>query len=81
MVEIKLRSDHPSSMEERISKRLNNSGDTKDADVVVKKGEGPTRAFTNIHHGGTAKQHGPDAKGEGDIYSRPRGVNNPKGEI
>jgi hypothetical protein len=36
-------------MEERIADRLRNSGDPH-ADIVTKHGEGPTRAFTNIHH-------------------------------
>jgi hypothetical protein len=62
------------SMEQRVADRLKNSGDTANADHSVVHGTGPTRTHTNIHHGGTAKQHGPDHKGEGDITGRPRGV-------
>jgi hypothetical protein len=36
------------SMEERISNRLRNSGEGLKADVVVKKGDGPTRTYHNI---------------------------------
>jgi len=66
--------------EARIASRLRNSGG-EEADHIVQKGSGPTRTFTNIHHPGSARQHGPDNKGEGDINNRPRGSNNPKGEI
>jgi hypothetical protein len=37
--------------EQRIAARLRNSG-SPEADVVVQKGEGPTRNFTNIHTAG-----------------------------
>jgi hypothetical protein len=50
MPDIKLRSDQPASMEERINKRLQNSGDAKHADVVVKTGDSARRTFHNIHH-------------------------------
>jgi hypothetical protein len=36
------------SMEERISNRLKNSGEGLNADVVVRKGDGPTRTYHNI---------------------------------
>jgi hypothetical protein len=62
------------SMEQRIADRLKNSGDTANADHVVQKGEGPTRTFTNIHHGGTAHKHGSGNPGEGDIHGNKRGV-------
>ena len=78
MVETKLTGK---SMEQRVADRLKNSGDTKNADHSVVHGTGPTRTHTNIHLTGTAKQHGPDNKGEGDIYQRPRGSANPQGEI
>jgi hypothetical protein len=65
--------------EERIASRLRNSGG-EEADHIVKKGEGPTRTVTNIHHGGTARQHGGDATGVG-IDGRTRGSANPKGEL
>jgi len=42
--------DHPSSMADRVTKRLRNSGDVKHADVTVQKGSSPNRTFTNIHH-------------------------------
>ena len=67
--------------EARIANRLRNSGVTEEADHVVQKGSGPTRAFTNIHHKGNVLQRGPDNKGEGSILNEPRGVNNPKGQI
>ena len=65
MVETKLRSDQPSSMTERISKRLQPS--CGDADEQITKGSGPTRTVTAIHHGGTARTHGETNKGEGNI--------------
>ena len=61
------------SMEQRITDRLKNSGDAKNADVVVQKGEGPTRAFTNIHHGGTARRHGEGNRGEPGVDGKMRG--------
>jgi hypothetical protein len=42
--------DHPSSMAERVAKRLRNSGDVKHADVSTTHGTGPTRTHTQIHH-------------------------------
>jgi len=59
---------------ETIARRLRNSGDAQNADVVVQKGEGPTRTYHNIFHGGTAKQHGAGHPGEGDIRGNKRGV-------
>jgi hypothetical protein len=50
MPHIKTSPDHPSSMAERVSKRLRPSCDTKNADVFVQKGTGPTRTATAIHH-------------------------------
>jgi hypothetical protein len=50
MPHIKTSPDHPSSMAERVAKRLRNSGDVKHADVTVQKGSSPTRTFTNIHY-------------------------------
>jgi hypothetical protein len=81
-VEVKYDRNHPAGAtpEARISARLRNSGG-EEADHIVQKGSGPTRTFTNIHHPGSARQHGPDAKGEGDITGRPRGSNNTQGEI
>ena len=72
MTETKLRSDQPSSMAERISNRLKNSGDTANADVVPKTGDSARRTFHNIHNPGSAKRHGPSASGEGDVSGRPR---------
>jgi hypothetical protein len=79
MPEIKTHPDRPSSMEQRITNRLRNSGDTKNADVVVQKGDSPSRTCTNVHHS-RVQQYGPDVKGV-DIHGRPRGSNNPRGEI
>ena len=72
MTEVKTHRDHPTTMSERIAKRLRNSGDPN-ADIVTKTGDGPTRVFHNISHSGTADQHGPVHKGEGDITGKPRG--------
>jgi hypothetical protein len=66
MVEVKTHSQHPSSMAERIEKRLRNSGG-EEADHVVQKGDGPTRTITNIHLPGSARKHGKDNPGEGSI--------------
>jgi hypothetical protein len=46
----------------------------------VQKGSGPTRAFTNIHHPGSARQHGADHPGEPGIDGKMRGPANPKGQ-
>jgi hypothetical protein len=50
MAHIKTSPDHPASMAERISKRLQPSCDKEHADVFVVKGTGPTRTATAIHH-------------------------------
>src|SRR5262245_38187197 len=71
-MEIKTHSAHPTSMAERIAKRLRNSGDAKNADEVVQKGEGPTRTFHNLHNHGSACQHGKPHPGEGDIHGNKR---------
>jgi hypothetical protein len=59
--------------EARIANRLRNSGG-EEADHIVQKGSGPTRIFTNIHHPGSARQHGSGNPGEGDILGNKRGV-------
>jgi hypothetical protein len=59
--------------DQRIADRLKNSGDAKHADYVVHKGEGPTRAITNIHHS-RVQQYGDGHPGEGDIRGNKRGV-------
>lgn len=74
MPEIKTRSDQPSSMADRVARRLNNSGDVRNADVVTKTGDTARRTFHNIHYGGTAHTHGETNKGEGDISGNKRGV-------
>jgi hypothetical protein len=73
MVEIKTHRDHPSSMEERINKRLRNSGG-EEADTIVKTGNSARRTFHNIHNPGSARQHGAGNDGEGSIDNKPRGV-------
>jgi hypothetical protein len=80
MVEIKTHRDHPSSMDERIRRRYKNSGG-EEADFTTKIGEGPTRLYHNSHNSANTRQHGPDNKGEGSIDNKPRGSNNPHGEI
>jgi len=49
--DIKLTSDK-GSVADRINARLQSSGVGAGPDVVVKKGDGPTRTITHIHHGG-----------------------------
>jgi hypothetical protein len=68
------------SDEETIARRMRNSGG-EEADKTIKSGEGVRRVYHNIHLSGSAKQHGADNKGEGDIFGRPRGPANPKGQI
>jgi hypothetical protein len=58
MVEVKTHPDHPKSMAERISKRLENSGDAKNADVVTKTGDGARRTYHNIFNAGHKIQPG-----------------------
>jgi hypothetical protein len=73
-VEIKTHRDHPSSMADRINKRLRNSGG-EEADTTVKTGEGPQRVFHNLHNPGSARKHGgSDAPEEPGIDGAKRGV-------
>jgi hypothetical protein len=82
MVEIKTHRDHPSSMEERIRNRLKTSAEPqRGSGAQVKLGDGPTRVVTTVHPSANTRQHGEDNKGEGDIYGRPRGPANTRGEI
>jgi hypothetical protein len=82
MVEVHTHPDHPHSMEERIKRRLHPSAEPQrgsgDQAIV---GSGPNRTITTIHNSGNMRQHGPNAKGEGGIDNKPRGSNNPHGEI
>ncbi len=46
-------------MEQRIADRLRNSGDTSNADIITKHGEGARRTFHNLHmrgQGGAARR-------------------------
>jgi hypothetical protein len=54
VVETRLRSDQPKSMEERITKRLQNSGVGKNhqPDQHVQVGTGPTRTHHNVWESG-----------------------------
>ena len=61
------------SAEETIARRMHNSGGVE-ADKTIKSGEGVRRVFHNIHLSGSAKQHGADNPGEGDIHGNKRGV-------
>ena len=71
MTEVKYRPHHSgNSPEERINSRLNNSGDAKNADVVVKRGDGPTRTFHNVFHAGHKIQPGTAAKETGPTSQR-----------
>jgi len=80
MVEVKTHRDHPASMAERIHRRYKNSGG-EEADSTTKVGEGPTRLYHNQHNPGSARQHGADNSGEGDIYGNKRGPANTRGQI
>ena len=68
------------SAEETIARRLRNSGGVE-ADKTIKSGEGVRRVYHNIHLSGSAKQHGADNPGEGDIHGNKRGPANTKGQI
>jgi hypothetical protein len=72
MTELKTRADQPSSMAERISKRLRNSG-SPSADVVTKTGDSARRTFHNLHFTGNVHRTGEPNKGEGDINGNKRG--------
>jgi hypothetical protein len=61
VVEVKRRSDRPSSDSERVNKRLRNSG-SPEADTVVQRGTGPTRPFTNLHYSGQNDPRGKPSK-------------------
>jgi len=70
MVEVKTHRDHPASMDERVQKRRQNSGDAAHADYVVRGDKG---TITNIHNS-RVQQYGEGNKGEGDIHGHKRGV-------
>jgi hypothetical protein len=55
MTEVKYDKSHHTggTPQERIAARLRNSG-SPEVDVVVQKGDGPGRTFTNIHSAGNA---------------------------
>jgi hypothetical protein len=77
MVEVRYRNDHHAGAtpEARIQHPMRNSGG-EEADHTIKSGDGVRRVYHNVHLSGSAKQHGPSAKGEGDIAGRPRGPAN-----
>jgi hypothetical protein len=75
------RSHHAGATPEaRIHNRQRNSGG-EEADQIVKTGSGERRTFHNIHNSGSARQHGKDNPGEGDICGNQRGPANRDGEI
>ena len=78
-MEVKNRSDK-GGPEQRIRDRLKNSGGEEGYTVHI-GGDAPNRVFHNVHEKGNVQQRGEDNRGEGDINNRPRGVNNPKGQI
>jgi hypothetical protein len=82
MAEVKYNTGHHSGAtpEARFQHRLRNSGG-QEADHIIQSGSGSRRLFHNIHNSGSARQHGSDNKGEGDIYNQPRGSANPRGEV
>jgi hypothetical protein len=80
-MEVKYRRDHHAGADaaSRIASRLRNSGDTKNADAVIQKGDSPLRTYTNVHHS-RVHSYGPDATGV-DIHGNPRGPANRHGEV
>jgi hypothetical protein len=60
MTEVKYDRSHPAGAtpEARLNKRLDNSGDAKNADVVTKHGEGARRTYHNIFNAGHKIQPG-----------------------
>jgi hypothetical protein len=79
--EVKYNTSHHAGAtpEARIANRLRNSGG-EEADHIVKTGTGPTRVIHNIHNPGSARQHGADNPGEGDVFGIKRGPANTKGQ-
>jgi hypothetical protein len=80
MVEIKTHRDHPASMADSITKRLDPSC-SPEADVRSHQGSGPTRVHTGVHFKGNVLQRGPDNRGEPGIDGKMRGPANRTGEI
>jgi hypothetical protein len=60
---VKTNPNHPSSMAERVAKRLEPSAGAGAGDEQVTKGSGPTRTTTTVWHGGTARRQGNPAVG------------------
>jgi hypothetical protein len=79
--EVKYNTNHHAgpNAQARINSRERNSGG-EEADQIVKSGTGPRRVFHNIHNPGSARQHGADNAGEGDLFGNKRGPANPKGQ-
>jgi len=50
--------------EKRIADRLRNSGEGARPDSTTRRGEGPTRAITNMHHSGYQHNSRSNASGE-----------------
>ena len=73
MTEVKTCSEHPSSMAERIEKRLRPSNDAAHADVVKQVGHSPTKTVTSIHHSRNLT-YGEGNAGEGDVDGNKRGT-------
>jgi hypothetical protein len=68
--------------EERIRNRLRPSAEPqRGPGAQVKVGDGPNRTITTIHQSANTRQHGPDHKGEGNIFGEARGPANPEGQI
>jgi hypothetical protein len=73
MTEVRTRADQPSSMAERIARRLRPSNDTDHADVVTTHGTGPTRTTSTVHHSRNT-DYGSRAPEEPGIDGRKRGI-------
>jgi hypothetical protein len=58
MVEVKYNQSHHAggTPEARVANRLRNSGG-EEAQHIIQKGEGPTKAITNIHPNGNVAAH------------------------
>jgi hypothetical protein len=68
--------------EARIRNRLKPSAEPqRGPGAQVTNGSGPTRTVTTIHQSANTRQHGPDHKGEGNIFGEKRGPANRTGEI
>jgi hypothetical protein len=74
MPEVKLRDDHPSTMEARVRARLQPSCCTEGSDAYVTTGSGPQRTATTTYNSGFNNKWGAGNPGEPGIDGQKRGV-------